>query len=74
MQQDNKGEKAREDGFCVFCFSFVWVLFCGGSFFLHFHKVLKVFYHKDYSRYLQIKHTRKFLLQRERLRHNLRFF
>jgi hypothetical protein len=25
-------KKLREDGFCVFCFSFVWVLFYGGSF------------------------------------------
>jgi hypothetical protein len=26
----------REVEFCVFCFSFFWVLFCGGSFFLTF--------------------------------------
>jgi hypothetical protein len=28
-----KVKRLKEDGFCVFCFSFVWVLFCGGYFF-----------------------------------------
>jgi hypothetical protein len=28
-----KVKRLKEYGFCVFCFSFVWVLFCGVSFF-----------------------------------------
>ncbi len=27
-----KVKRLKEDGFCVFNFSFDWVLFCGGSF------------------------------------------
>ncbi len=69
-----KVKRPREDGFCGFCFSFVWVLFCGGSFYLHFRLVYNYFYHKKSNHYLQIKHNRKFLLQRERLHHNLGFF
>jgi len=51
-------------GFVFFCFSFVWVLLCGGSFFLCFRQAYKVFYHQESNNYLQIKHNKKLLLQR----------
>jgi len=38
-----KVKRLREDEFCVFCFSFVWVLFCGGSFFFTFLSSLEIF-------------------------------
>jgi len=51
---DNKTTKVkrlREDRFCVFffffCFSFVWVLFCGGSFFYTFVKLRKFYFSKN---------------------------
>jgi hypothetical protein len=31
-----KLKRLKECGFCAFCFSFIWVLFCGGSFFFTF--------------------------------------
>ncbi len=42
-----KVKRLREDGFCVFCFSFVWVLFCGGSFFNAFIKLRNFFIIKN---------------------------
>ncbi len=71
---DNKTTKVKrlkENEFCAFCFSFVWVLFCGGSSFLCFLQAYKFFYHQEFSHYIQIKHNRKKLLQRKKLRHNL---
>jgi hypothetical protein len=68
-----KVKKLRGYGFCVFYFSFVWVLFCGGSSFLCFLQAYKFFYHQEFSHYIQIKHNRKKLLQRKKLRHNLGF-
>ncbi len=38
-----KVKRIKEDGFCVFCFSFVWVLFCGESFFFTFSSSLIFF-------------------------------
>jgi hypothetical protein len=35
-QQDNKGEEIKGRWVLVFCFCFVWVLFCCGSFLLCF--------------------------------------
>jgi len=38
-----KVKKLREDRFGVFyCFSFVWVLFCGGSFLILFYTFIKL--------------------------------
>ncbi len=42
-----KVKRLREDGFCGFLFSFVWVLFCGGSFFLHFCQAYNFFITKN---------------------------
>jgi hypothetical protein len=45
---ENKTTKVktlRENGFCVFFFSFVWVLFCGGSLiYIYIFVKLKKFY------------------------------
>jgi len=62
---DNKTTKVKrlkENEFCAFCFSFVWVLFCGESFSLCFRQVYKIFYHQESSHCLQIKHNNFFLL------------
>jgi len=40
-------------------------------FFLHFRQTYKIFYHQESSHYIQIKHNKKLILQRKKLRHNL---
>jgi hypothetical protein len=49
-----KVKRLREGGFCVFCFFFK-VLFCCGSFFLHFCQAQKVFNHQEFGYYPQRK-------------------
>jgi len=39
-----KVKRLKEGGFCVFCFSLIWVLFCGGSFFFTFLSSPKSFF------------------------------
>ncbi len=73
---DNKVTKVKrlkEYGFCVYCFSFVWVLFYGGFFFMFFSS-LESFYHQESSHYIQIMYNNKKLLQREKTCHNFGFF
>jgi len=60
--------------FVFFFFFFVWILFCDGSFFSCFCQVYKIFYHQESTHYLQIKHNKKFMLQRKKLHHNLSIF
>jgi hypothetical protein len=69
-----KVKKLKENGFCVFlffCFFLFRFCFVVGPFFLHFRQTYKVFYHQESSHYIQIKHNKKLILQREKLRHNL---
>jgi hypothetical protein len=42
-----KVKRLKEDGFCAFCFSFVWVLFCDGFFYYAFVKFRKFFISKN---------------------------
>jgi hypothetical protein len=53
-----------------FCLSFVlwWVLF------LCFCQVYKIFYYQEPSHYLQIKHNKKFLLQKKKTSSQFQFF
>jgi hypothetical protein len=59
-------------GFVFFAFLLFGFCFVVGIIF-RLSSSFKSFYHQESSHYLQIKHNRNFLLQRERLHHNLGF-
>jgi hypothetical protein len=66
-----KVKRLKEGGFCVFCFSFFWVLFCGGSFFYVFVKPRKFFITKNLI--ITYKLSTVEVPQKEKLCHNLGF-
>lgn len=74
---DNKTMKVKrlkDGGFCVFVFLFflgfvLWWVFLKKKFF----QAQISFYHQEVSYYLQIKHNKRFLSQKEKLCHNLGF-
>jgi len=66
-----KVKKAKGGWVLYFLFGFCFVL--GPFFSLCFFQAQNVFYHQESGYYLQIKHNRRFLPQRERFCHGLGF-